>query len=320
MCHESLSRPPAVFLYSHLHHLSSSLNTLPSFLDIMNDFLQMTTAPTTTALVKICPTDPCGPRIETVLQEWRASCAIPSHNHWVETLTATRQNHGCVDRQCMNISNFDSAHSIQSLHGFIVHFVTELIPHRVHMPSDREWGRLIDAMKAFHAFCVAREFVAADAEIQLMFQRLKKFKICGVPRNISRLGKDRWWEGLELQQAGVALDTVCNLTSANDIQMTLEQLGLGGSFEQEIVCGDEMSSMVAVEVRRDGWVLAKCEFGMNGDCHRANAVFLPLPPYVAKMGVKDMTISCIELGLRNGIWRPIEHGGVFSGNALPPTF
>ena len=48
------------------------------------------------------------------------------------------------------------------------------------------------------------------------------------------------------------------------------------------------------------------EWGGVDNCNKA--VFVPLPPEVAKLGREGVNFSCMILGLRNNIWRPLLGG------------
>jgi hypothetical protein len=61
------------------------------------------------------------------------------------------------------------------------------------------------------------------------------------------------------------------------------------------------------EVRADGWIIG--------------SVLLRLPPEIARMGKEGAALSCMQLALRNGVWRPVDdhmQPGLFLANVYPP--
>eukprot|EP00178_Gracilaria_changii_P015981 TRINITY_DN449_c0_g1_i1.p1 TRINITY_DN449_c0_g1~~TRINITY_DN449_c0_g1_i1.p1 ORF type:complete len:480 (-),score=115.80 TRINITY_DN449_c0_g1_i1:1920-3359(-) len=82
----------------------------------------------------------------------------------------------------------------------------------------------------------------------------------------------------------------------------------------EAVLGGDTPLIVA-QLMDDGWLLRSddCEV----DAEYTNA-FLHLPAEVAKMGMRGMSLSCLHVALRNGIWRPVARDGMYIANAYPP--
>lgn len=80
---------------------------------------------------------------------------------------------------------------------------------------------------------------------------------------------------------------------------------------------DELTLTVD-EVMVDGWMI-KREDEEGSEWDGDGEAFLHLPPKVARMGMKGMTLSGIQLGFRNGLWRPVlRDDGSCVTSAYPP--
>lgn len=73
--------------------------------------------------------------------------------------------------------------------------------------------------------------------------------------------------------------------------------------------------LIVGQVMEDGWLMRSEDFEV--DAQYTNA-FLHLPVAVAKMGMRGMSLSGLQLALRNGIWRPVLHDNVYVAKAYPP--
>lgn len=116
-------------------------------------------------------------------------------------------------------------------------------------------------------------------------------------------GKDR---GKNRDRDGEIVDEFgfCRYFGADDLTVTVEQ------------------------VMPDGWVI-KCEED-DTDAYESDGrvfprdrdeqqVFLHLPACTARNGMQGMTLTGLQLGFRNGMWRPIPHeDGSCVANAYPP--
>ena len=97
---------------------------------------------------------------------------------------------------------------------------------------------------------------------------------------------------------------------------------------------DELPLEIA-KVRKDGWVFRKpyapgYDFDdeqMYWDSLKLRSrplpeLFVRLPEDVAKLGKVSASISCMTLGLRRGVWRPLpfdDHCDAVAANVYPPT-
>ncbi len=73
------------------------------------------------------------------------------------------------------------------------------------------------------------------------------------------------------------------------------------------------------EVREEGWVMDDYEVTMG--CAEPDRPLMRLPPEVARLGVPDVSLSCMRLGLRGGVWQPFNPHCDEScvANAYPPS-
>lgn len=79
--------------------------------------------------------------------------------------------------------------------------------------------------------------------------------------------------------------------------------------------GGEEQAVIVEQVLNDGWVV-KCDDDEDGE---EGQVLLKLPENVAKMGMKGMSLSGLQMGLRNGIWRPVQRDeACCMSSAYPP--
>ena len=90
--------------------------------------------------------------------------------------------------------------------------------------------------------------------------------------------------------------------------------------EPEATMGGDMPLNV-VKVLDDGWVFEDKwgQWGGGGGDSSIQAT-VPLSPAVAKLGVAGMSLSCMNLELHRGIWRPVanDYGNMIVANAYPP--
>lgn len=84
--------------------------------------------------------------------------------------------------------------------------------------------------------------------------------------------------------------------------------------EYEATLGGD-TPLIVGQVMDDGWLMRSEDFEVDAQYTRA---FLHLPADVAKMGMRGMSLSGLQLGLRNGIWRPLLHDNVYVAKAYPP--
>lgn len=81
--------------------------------------------------------------------------------------------------------------------------------------------------------------------------------------------------------------------------------------------GSEDTALIVDQVMPNGWVIKIDDVDVNLSFEE-DQVFLQLPPDIAKLGMQGMSLSCLQLALRHGVWRPIEQDGSYISSAYPP--
>lgn len=223
---------------------------------------------------------------------------------WLRHLETSCAQQGCYAAQCDMSFSFSRTHGAKSLVNAIMMFLAYYVPRHLKITSDDEWREILAAVRTFHLFCVQRGYVNEDSVLMSSLYRLRCFKICEIPKRLTRLCQQKYWDSLEFTESRNESD------GSSSTQNKIAQ----DEREYERYFGDEIAVNV-VDVVSNGWVISS-DTAPNGSCDQS--VFLHLPPDTAKLGMKGMTLSCLLLGLRNGVWRPIKQDGSCVTNACPP--
>lgn len=259
-------------------------------------------SPPSTAL---CPADPTGPRIPTLFQLYTAK----AHAGWVAgvanaCILAGRL--GFVCQACAHRSDlydtFEERHGAKTVLRYAKFYLTKHVPNRFFGFSDGNWRQLVSALRAFHTWAVTKQYMPEEQQLEVGFLRLAEFPMATLKQRLEDLGRIKYWDELERQ---VLQRTGRPDASLDDVQFDRR---FGGSMH-----------LIVAEVERDGWAF-ECDPFDCGDCRNTGRVFVQLPEEVATLGVVGMELSCITLGLRNRVWRPIQRKdtGEFFANVYPP--
>lgn len=248
--------------------------------------------------VIICPDDKAGPRISAVLEEFARTCYVPSHMDWLYHLEASCAQQGCYVSDCRGRGNFSEVHGAKTLVNSITMFLSYYVPSHFLISSDDEWRELLVALRTFHMFCVRRQYVREDEVLMSALYKLRRFNLCDIPQRITKLCEEKYWDSLETAR---------------------EEDGPADKDEDGYQCyfGGEDINLIVDQVMPNGWVVA-CDDDLDNLSPGENQVFLQLPSETSKLGMKGMSLSCLQLGLRNGVWRPVEQEGEYIASAYPP--
>lgn len=262
------------------------------------------------APVMICPDDGEGPRIPKLFLEFEENSPISAHMEWLHHLELSCEKQGCYVSGCATgskkrgrrSSSFARAHGAKTLINGMNMFLTYHIPRYYRVSSDEDWRKALAALRSFHAFCVRRRYVKEDAVLMLALHRLRGFRIHTIPVRIQKLIEDKYWDSIE------------------DVSGSEPEESPGDQSDKKTeekryasYVGGEMA-VTLDEVLQNGWVL-------RGEDHlgEETTAFVSLPADLAGFGMKGMSVSCMALGLRNGIWRPIRgEGDLATATVYPP--
>ena len=123
-----------------------------------------------------------------------------------------------------------------------------------------------------------------------------------IGNKLNQLAMDKYWNQFEDGVSAAAAVAASN-EDVDDLD----------SFEDTLSA--EMNIFIT-EVQETGWIM-KDIIGLSGCDHCGGwgckgcedpGVFVRLPPEVAKLGRVNTNFSCMLLGLRNGVWRPLLGG------------
>lgn len=252
------------------------------------------------APVMICPTDSLGPRIPRLFLEFEQNSPIAAHMEWLHHLELSCENQGCYAAGCATgskkhgrpSSSFARAHGAKTLTNGMTMFLTYHIPRYYRVSSDDDWRKALAALRSFHAFCVRRRYVKDDSVLMLALHRLRGFRIHTIPARIQKLVEDRYWDSIENVSGSEREESLVDQSATNTEEERYDSY-LGGEL-----------AVTLQQVLQNGWVLS----GENNLGDEMN-VFVSLPADLAGFGMLGMSLSCMALGLRNGIWRPMPGDG-----------
>lgn len=272
-----------------------------------------------------CPADQSGPRILTLLHEFEGVAIVESHNKWIRLLHTACERQRCHVAECSPGDYFSQTHGAKTLANSITMFLTYYVPRKVALRSDDEWREVLAALRTFHDFCVRRSYVREDPVLMTALHRLRRFRICSIPKRLEALADEKYWDAIERAQTGRGSKLVVDSgdvgtgSTAVDGEGSSRTGGVGGDVVQEdeesyeMFIGDEEPLSVD-EILSDGWVI----YSEDSDGGERCKAFLHLPEDLAKLGMQGMSLSCMKLALRNGVWRPIRSDGTFVAHAYPP--
>lgn len=244
----------------------------------------------------VCHDDTVGPRIPTLFLEFAASSPIAMHMDWLHNLELSCEKQRCFAATCKSrtdqhrkSSDFAWAHGAKTLVNGINMFLTYHIPRYYTVASDEEWRSALAALRSFHDYCVRRRYVKDDPGLKLALHRLNKFQIVTILARLQDLIEQKWWdsvedasgsehEGARIRAEGGDHGTVYEAFVGSDVPLCVEQ------------------------ILQDGWLISE-------DSYENSKALLSLPPDVAALAVKGMSFSCMSLGLRNEVWRPVQTEG-----------
>lgn len=253
-------------------------------------------SPTTT-----CTADPTGPRISQLFQLYTAK----AHAGWVAGVANAciiSGRNGFVCRHCAHRDDlhdsFELNHGAQTVLNYARFYLTVYVPNRFLGFSDSNWRQLIAALRAFHTWAVSQRFMREDLALEGGLVRLADFPMASLKQRLEQLGRREYWMELERRALQVGGEAVVH-----------------GEFDR--LFGGCLN-LIVERIEPDGWVFQCDPFDWVEKRNRGT-VFVQIPPDVAVMGVVGMEFSCMTLGLRNRVWRPVmEPGEPFFTNVYPP--
>lgn len=249
-----------------------------------------------------CKADKAGPRIPTLLREFERSSPVSTHLRWIEHLKRACESQGCYIAECVGLTDvsFWQTHGAKTLVNGIMVLLTFHVPRWVKLKSDNEWRELLAAIRTFHSFCVRRGYVKYDSVLITALYRLRQLGMYSIPQRLQELTRERYWDTLEEEQATKRGSETTEGDSA--VLVT-------GGYDMYI--GEEMRVNVD-EVLTGGWVMT------GEDEEEREKAFLTLPDDVARLGMRGMSLSCLLLARRNGVWRPVVQEEEFRLLAYAP--
>jgi hypothetical protein len=168
-------------------------------------------------------------------------------------------------------------HGAETLFWSISYFVGEFIPRKMCTPSMNEMKNCAAALRSFVKFCAKKGYISKE-DTKRTLDELKvtnSFDAEGIREALQNLADSGWWDALETETASGSEEEDLHRFHDNDMGTTV------------------------VKVLKDGWMVVEdFEFGERG-------VFLPLPPKVASKGLVGMSMSCMSMSLKGGVWRPV---------------
>lgn len=243
--------------------------------------------------------------------------ANPKHSTWLSVFENNCQSYGwnscgCEFFETPSGSAYLQTHGVEALGVNMGHFFGYYLPRKC-SPSESEQKAAAAALKAVLEHCSKKGYMQEDSHFRELMQLVSSsasFKGEAIVSGLQELANAGYWNKLEAP-------------------------GSGSAFVE--VLAPDIMPLAILEVRPDGWVMgtymaslaAACN-DAEGECsfdveimeqpEDARKPFLPLPPRVAKLGVKGAQLSAMELRLRGGIWRPMgtENNRVVVANAYPP--
>jgi hypothetical protein len=213
----------------------------------------------------------------------------------------------CSCHECHTYGHggYTRKHGVESLTGEISGFFNYFCPRKLCTPWRKEMERFASALRAVVIHCIKEGYLhKKDLDVKCCLKTIavaRKLQGRKIIEELTTLYDTKWWDSLQQKEKDEEKDAST----------------FGDAYESRR--SSEMNVMVK-EVRTDGWLLdiGSCGYGFGGKDDAP--VFVRLPPEVAKLGMQDMSMSCMSLGYRNGEWQPFNaygEGGPLA-NVYPP--
>ena len=248
----------------------------------------------------------------------------PGCTYWVKTVEDDKQG-----------SAFNSTHGVKTLLSGVMSFCSYFLIRKC-CSSDTYRLSASKCFKTLVLFCVDR-FGYDKSEAKLILDDLKvsgNFQGQRIGRELDKLKKEGYWINLEKEeilkrtQIGNGTDVGSKRTVIEAELDGVEEKKNSNEDEFEDVYDNDFGWKVNEKITKEGWVFKlPCYDGdfINGKYipnTEQKYALLKLPEKVCKLGRKGMRISCMCLGLRNGIWSPFSSydGESACANVYPPGY
>ena len=251
-----------------------------------------------------------GPTLSTIFKELDAK-----HEEWLDSFEHNCQSYGWDGCGCckyfetkfsdeLGSSAYCQTHGAESLGPNISHFFGYFVPRKMCTPSMSQMKKATAALRALVKHCVKKKYCDAMPEVLKEISVSANFDANKIRESLESLARCNYWDTLE--EAATSSDHDDNDSGCSDYERIL---GTDCGMPLEIS-----------KMRQDGWELMDMDFGdASPDEDYDSTAFVRLPPEVAALGRVGAPFSCMSLGLRNGVWRPIvnEFDSVVA-NVYPP--
>lgn len=240
-------------------------------------------------------------------------------------------------------SAYCSTHGAEEIRGNISHFLGYFLPRKCCTPSQSEMKRICAALRALVKHCAAKGYLDA-AETKPLLKEISvssNFQAEAIADGLNRLARSKYWDQFEQdddEDVELCRVDVCQYKEEDedpedpDVWERCRERKRARCYATTV--SDELPLEIA-KVRKDGWVFRKpyapgYDFDdeqMYWDSLKLRSrplpeLFVRLPEDVAKLGKVSASISCMTLGLRRGVWRPLpfdDHCDAVAANVYPPT-
>ena len=198
-------------------------------------------------------------------------------------------------------SAFSSTHGVESLLSGINSFLTFYLI-RMWM-SDKERQDVAKGMKMLILFCVKQQYCTKDRGKQVIdgfWKSCSNFQGKKISDELSRLKSQGYWNKLQDNHSKKRSFKEAGLDSDEEDDINEEDNDYD-EFEWEDTAHSELP-MTVKKITDEGWIFNK----YSDEFKFENEILLRLPEAVRKLGKKGMSISCMSLRLKNGIWSPFN--------------
>lgn len=227
------------------------------------------------------------------------------HTKWLQMFEINCQSYSWGSCDCeffetarshLGTSAFCMTHGAEQIPSSISHFLGYFVPRKMCTPSTGQMKQCAAALRALVKHCVAQGYMEKQSGKELLkeIQVSNKFKAEDISNALQQLADSGYWESLEVragEEEGEGEDE--------------DEEGEGEDYDSsefESIIDGEFRLTIS-KVMHDGWEM-EGEAQWAGDFGGDSNAFLRLPPNIAKLGMEGASISCMNLGLRRGIWRP----------------
>ena len=265
-----------------------------------------------------------GPSLATIFDEVLEKHSSPRHyQNWLRLFEQSCQREGWEQCSCecgyfevaysvIGRSAFCLTHGAESLACNISSFLTYFIPRKCGNFSSAEMKRVAAALGAVVRHCAAKGYCKKQPELLKEIKATCSFQAEELGKALQQLADHRYWDSLEQRQAGEEDDDGNLEDSSEDEGMEFTETD--GHINIKAVSAHPSSP--------NGWELGGYGNDGYGSAGGVFSVFVSLPPEVASMGRPGASFSCMSLGLRRGVWRPVApryvDGNYVFANVYPP--